>query len=137
MEDVGLARVSAADLNRDGKPEIVASRLLRIQIDARHQINVDIFLVAEPGGGVGEAEYETAYVHISGAPGSADTPALGAYSYVDQVNLSPSDYDELVVSNSRAGSSSYLVLRRGETAWGEVYQTREEERSTGEEAASR
>ena len=137
MEDVGLARVSAADLNRDGRPEIVASRVLRVHLDARHQINVDIFVIAEPGAMAGEAEYTTAYIHISGAPGSADTPALGAYSYVDQVNLSPAHYDELVVSNSRAGSSSYLVLRRGGTVWGEVYQTREEERARDGEAASR
>ena len=136
LEDVGLARVSAADLNRDGRPEIVASRPLRVHLDARQHINVDIFLIAEPVGGAGEAGYETAYIHISGAPGSADAPALGAYSYIDQVNLSPSDYDELVVSNSRVGSSSYLVLRRGGMAWGEVYQTREEERARGGEAAS-
>jgi hypothetical protein len=123
VEEIKLVRVSAADLNHDGRAEIVASGALSVRLDAKSTLGLDVFLIAEPVG-EGPAGYKIAFARIDREPEGLEPSSAGGYRYVDQVDLSPAEYDEVVVRGARAGAPAYVVLRRGAAVWAEVYPAR-------------
>jgi hypothetical protein len=119
IESVDAVRVRSADLDRDDRHEIIASALVRIRTNTRAHKEISCCLVAEPRD-EGDAPYRTG-LEYSGE--GAEAPESSCqYTYVDQINLSASLYDEVVLGCVKDGHH-FLVLRRMDDGWHEVYQS--------------
>jgi hypothetical protein len=119
IEAVDAVRVRSVDLNRDGRHEIIASALVRIRTSPQHHTEVNCCLVAEPRD-ESDTPYRTGLAYSGAGSGLAEN--VCQYTYVDQVNLSNSRYDEVVLGCVKDGRH-FLVLRRGDDGWHEVYRS--------------
>jgi hypothetical protein len=119
VDEAQEVRVRAVDLDRDGHREVIAWAALRVRTEPQKQADVACFLIAETRDG--SASYRTAFSYVAG--GLDDPEGASKYSYVDQVDLSAAIHDEVVVSHKRADGQQYLVLRRGQEGWREVYRS--------------
>ena len=115
IESEDVARVRVADLNRDGLPEILASLTLRLRGENRTTQTAEIFIICE---GSQNGEYRETYV----ATGIGETgKAPASLSFVDQIDVSPEPFDEVVLRRTDGASSEFLVLQRRDGAWAEIF----------------
>lgn len=119
----GLARVRVADLDRDGRAEVLASRILQVRNESGLLENAAIFLIAEPERTpiIGASGYRIAFVALQFF--ALDGPRSDVV-FIDQADLTSADYDEVVLRYDNEGASRYAVLRRDQTVWTQVTSTR-------------
>jgi hypothetical protein len=115
VESLDLVRVRVADLDRKGAPELLASLTARLRGDARRVTVVSMFLIGEPAGG---ETFRLAYVTTLEEPEAGE-----GFVFVDQVDLTASPFDEVVVRTETRGGARYVVLERGSDGWTEAVAT--------------
>lgn len=120
--DEGLAMVRVADLDRDGRAEVLASRVVRMQDESGILRSVVLFLIAEPerSPAVGESGYRVAFAAVQVF---ADNGPHADIVFIDQADLTSDTYDEVVLRLDDGDYSRYAVLRRDQTAWSQVSST--------------
>jgi hypothetical protein len=116
IEDLGRATVSAVDLNRDGRAETVASRTVRFR-DGSGRRALSLLQIVEPG--TQQSERVISYSISFVLPDNAT--AESGYWFVDQVDASPNEFDEVVISASLPDRRAFLVVRREPKGWQDVY----------------
>jgi len=115
VEAVDEVKVRAVDLNRDGRRELVATAQARGRSGSRATPTVDCFLIAELAD---DTNYRVAFASVVERPAEAEDSSI--LTFVDQIDLSPADFDEVVVRSALPGKQ-YRVLRRDVGGWREVY----------------
>ena len=123
VESVDIVRVRVADLDRAGAPELLASVSVKLRFDAHRETTAALFILGEAAG--------TGSTSASGGDGvhpayvlALDTAGAGdGFAFVDQVDLTASSFDEVVVRADQGGASRYLVLERGRDGWSEAAST--------------
>lgn len=120
--DEGLARVRVADLDRDGRPEVLASRDVRVRESNGTAEHIALFVIVEPEQVVpnGSTEYRIAFVAMQAY---ADEARRASVTFIDQADLTSLVYDEVVVRLDDGDVSRYAVLRRDQAVWTQVSST--------------
>jgi len=120
--DEGLARVRVADLDRDGRAEVLASRVVRLRDQSGILENVVLFLIAEPERlpTVEESAYRVAFAALQVF---SDNGPHADIVFIDQADLTSASFDEVVLRLDEGDASRYAVLRRDQTAWSQVSST--------------
>jgi hypothetical protein len=78
-----------------------------------------LFLIAEPASnGDPEAPYRAGFVSVSR---ESDSRPADQMTFVDQVDLTPDAYDEVVVASRMRDGTQYLVLQRRDAGWMEIF----------------
>ncbi len=114
-----VSRVRVADLNRDGQPEVLASVTLTLRADARPAQNVSLFMIGEAASSTDAgATLRAAYVNASTAAESTEPASV---TFVDQVDLSPDTFDEVVLRSVSGDSMEYVVVQRRDQGWVEIF----------------
>lgn len=112
-------RVRVADLNRDGQPEILATVSARLHAEAKPVERANLFVIAESiADGTSDPSVRSTFVMTSVAPDPVEPDLV---TFVDQVDLSPDVYDEVVLRIASDDSAEYLVLQRRGPEWFEVF----------------
>ncbi len=120
IEDLDAVRVRAVDLDRDGRHEIITSAIVRVRTSTQPHAEFGCLLIAEPRDEGDDSAYKTGLAYGGEKPD--ETRSSCQYTYVDQVDLSESRYDEVVLGCAKDGRH-FLVLRRGSDGWREVYRS--------------
>lgn len=117
-----VARVRVADLDRDGRTEVLASRVIRMRGESGIVENALLFLICEPDRtpAAGETGYRVSYVAMQVY---ADDSPRSEILFIDQADLTSADFDEVILRIDEAGTSRYAVLRRDQTVWTQVSST--------------
>jgi hypothetical protein len=116
VDEEGPAEVRLADLDHTGHPEILATRTVRLR-DAGGRLSVvSIFFVGEA---LGDADSFHAAFAVTSEGGASEE---NGYDYVDQIDLTPAPFDEIVIRHRSGDTSWYGVLRRDDDGkWREAY----------------
>jgi hypothetical protein len=114
VESTGLARVRVADLDRSGAPELLASVTVHLRRDAR-RTTVALFMIGEPAAAGPAESFDLAFVASREVVGPSD-----GFAFLDQADLTPVPYDEVVVRDDEGDSARYVVLQRGAEGWREA-----------------
>ena len=120
--DEGLAKVRVADLDRDGRTEVLASRIVRIRDTTGTLESVALFLIAEPEGlsATEESGYRIAFVALQVVSEGGPSAAI---VFIDQADLTSAAHDEVILRLDDGNTFRYVVLRRDQTAWSQVSST--------------
>lgn len=114
LDDLSALRVRVTDLNHDGRPELVVTGLVAGRDADGRSVRLHGLLIAEPG--PGEGSYQPAYTCLEPDAGDA-----GHCEYIDQIDVSPAEYDEVVLDIGQGAERTYAVLRRDGDGWREVF----------------
>lgn len=122
LVDEGLARVRVADLDRDGRAEVLASRVVRMRDESGILESVVLFLIVEPERtpAAGESGYRVAFASVQFI---AENGPNADIVFIDQADLTSATFDEVVLRLDDGDTSRYAVLRRDQTAWSQVSST--------------
>ncbi len=115
FESAGLARVRVADLDRSGESEVLASATVQLRVDAKRETTVVLFLIGEPTPAGSDEPFRLAYF---AARETSD--AESGFAFLDHADLTPAQFDEVVVRSDEGASVRYLVLQRGVDGWREA-----------------
>jgi hypothetical protein len=118
VESVGPARVRVADLDRSGRPEVLASLAVALRAGSGREATVSLFLIGEPDASDPDRPFRLAYV----AAREVSDPGDG-FAFLDQVDLTPAPADEVVVRSDEGGYARYVVLARAAAGWHEAVVT--------------
>ncbi len=121
--DEGLARVRVADLDRDGRTEILATREVRLRDESGGFERVAVFMIAEPERAQSATKpgYRVVFV---GLQLFRDAGPAADIVFIDQADLTAAEFDEVIVRLDDGETSRYAILRRDQTTWTQVSSTR-------------